>query len=517
VSPYTGEECAAFARQAVDGSVLVLLGGSPAADAVRTACDLLPLVACALKRERQELHAQHNAHNSQRIAEQARTLARGLETARRELQVALHAAEEMRHRSAFLAEASTVLASSLDYDATAEGIARLSVPFVSDWCFVDLVGEDGRLRRVAVAGDDHDGRATRLHEGTRGSLHDPESTPALAAHPELVARFGVADRRWLAVTPDHLPDIDAIGVRTLVRVCLHARGRTLGVITFASASSGRTFDVRDVDLASEVAARAALAVDNARLYREAQTALRVRTDFLSMAAHELRTPLTPIQLQLESLSRRLRRLPIADEIAAARMSDKLGVAIAQTRRLSSLVERLLDVSRIGSGRIDLRLEDVDLSEVVEQVVTRLTPDLENAGCALLLRTPGPVVGRWDRFRVEQVITNHVSNAIKYGAGKPIEVDIEATPTRATLRVRDHGIGIPLDKQPRIFEKFERAVGGYSYGGFGLGLWIVRQIVDALEGTVRVVSQPGEGSTFTVELPRRPAIVVRENEASTSSG
>lgn len=508
LSPFTGLLGPAVARQAEDGSVLVLLGGSPNADRLRMACQYLPLAACALRRERQELEAQQHAQTAQRIAEQARTLAHGLEAARRELQVALHEAEEMRRRSAFLAEASSILASSLEYETTLEGVARLSVPFVADWCFVDLVDEDDGLRRVGVACGDHgeQEREQQLDSATRGLIHPAAAAmqPLALPHPELITRLGIAERLWLAGAPEHLDTVERIGIRSFLRVCLKARGRALGVITFASATSGRTFDVRDIDLAIEVASRAALAVDNARLYREAQTALRLRTDFLSMAAHELRTPLTPIQLQLESLARQLARLPTDDGATTARLRDKLTVAIGQTKRLGSLIENLLDVSRISAGRLDLHLEEVDLAAVVDDVAGRLSMDLHSAGCTLEVRTPGAVVGRWDRFRLEQVVTNHLSNAIKYGAGKRIEIEVHADHSTATMRIRDHGIGIPPEKQPRIFDKFERAVSGLSYGGFGLGLWIVRQIVDALEGSVSVISQPGHGATFIIQLPRRNA-------------
>jgi signal transduction histidine kinase len=170
-------------------------------------------------------------------------------------------------------------------------------------------------------------------------------------------------------------------------------------------------------------------------------------------------------------------------------------------RLSRLVTSLLDISRISSGRLDLELEEVDLAEVAREVAARFEDEARRAGCTIRLRADAPLVGRWDRMRLDQVATNLLSNAIKYGAGKPVEVIAEGDGPRAILTVRDHGIGISEADQRRIFQRFERAVSKRNYGGFGLGLWIVRQIVESLGGVVRVQSAPGGGSLFTVELRR----------------
>jgi anti-sigma regulatory factor (Ser/Thr protein kinase) len=179
----------------------------------------------------------------------------------------------------------------------------------------------------------------------------------------------------------------------------------------------------------------------------------------------------------------------------------LAAAERQTRRIAKLVASLLDVSRITAGRLDLEVEEVDLATVVQEVLSRHEEELQAAGCALTVRCAGPAVGTWDRLRLDQVVTNLVSNAVKYGAGRPVEVLVRADDHTATLMVRDHGIGIPPEHQKRIFDRFERVVSGRHYGGFGLGLWIVRQIVEAFGGSIDVASQPGEGSTFTVQFPR----------------
>jgi signal transduction histidine kinase len=161
----------------------------------------------------------------------------------------------------------------------------------------------------------------------------------------------------------------------------------------------------------------------------------------------------------------------------------------------------MNVPRIQEGRLDLELGDVDLAATVRDVVAQFRPELEQAGCAVSLEAERPVLGIWDASRLEMVVGNLLSNALRYGAGKPIRIAVQADGDTAYLAVADHGIGIPREMQARIFERFERAVPARHYGGLGIGLFIVRRVLEALGGRVRVDSEPGRGSTFTVELPR----------------
>jgi PAS domain S-box-containing protein len=239
-------------------------------------------------------------------------------------------------------------------------------------------------------------------------------------------------------------------------------------------------------------------------------AIGLREDFLSVASHELRTPLTSLRLEVENLLRFARRS--ADE-AAGGVVQRAERIDAQAARLNHLIDELLDVSRIAAGRLELQIEEVDLVAVLEEVRTRLSDEARRRGCALDIRGQPQAVGSWDASRLDQVITNLLSNAIKYGAGKPIEITVEVTGDRAVLAIHDHGLGIPAEDQDRIFRRFERAASSRNYAGIGLGLWIVKQIVEALGGTVTVESRPELGATFTVELPRtRPPAI-----ASLASG
>jgi signal transduction histidine kinase len=248
-----------------------------------------------------------------------------------------------------------------------------------------------------------------------------------------------------------------------------------------------------------MARRAGLAIDNARLYTEAQAAIRLREEFLSIASHELKTPLTGLQLQVQMLARLADQGTLAT-LPAARLMSMLQRAEGQTKRLGKLINSLLDLSRLQAGRLELELANVDLAAVTRDVVELFQPELAAAGSRLVLHAATPVIGHWDRDRVDQIISNLLANAIKYGRGRSIEVRVVQEGAMATLEVLDEGIGIAPEHQGRIFERYERAVGANAYSGFGLGLYIARQIVEALGGAITVSSRPGAGATFRVALP-----------------
>ena len=239
--------------------------------------------------------------------------------------------------------------------------------------------------------------------------------------------------------------------------------------------------------------------DQKRAEEALRKAIILRDDFLSVASHELRTPLTSLKLEVANLSRIARR--DGGSSGAPRLIAKVEKIDSQAARLHRLIDELLDVSRIAAGRLELHVEAVDLAQIVNEVGTRFSDEAARVGSTLNIHAPASVVGRWDKSRLDQVVTNLVSNAIKYGDCKPIDVTLEAEDDRAVVTIRDRGLGIAPNDHERIFGRFERAASTRHYGGIGLGLWIVKQIIDALGGTVTVESTPGTGSTFTVELPR----------------
>jgi signal transduction histidine kinase len=231
-----------------------------------------------------------------------------------------------------------------------------------------------------------------------------------------------------------------------------------------------------------------------------RAALGMRDEFLSIASHELRTPLAALSLQVAGLERALsKRNAVSEE--SRRELHRAGRAVAHVERLARIVDNLFDVSQISAGQLQLARERVDLCEVVRTVESGLSEQATRAGCSVSSSLPAAVTGYWDRFRIEQVITNLLTNAFKYGAGKPVEVSVEATDTVARLRVRDHGTGIAPEVVEQIFERFERFASGHHQKSLGVGLYIARQIIDAHAGVVRVEETSASGSTFLVELPR----------------
>ncbi|WP_257461406.1 sensor histidine kinase [Archangium lipolyticum] len=404
---------------------------------------------------------------------------RALERQARAAEAAHAESEAARTRFALLAELSAVLAEGFELQSVLARAVRLVVPLVAEGCMVELLDKDGRLRRVAVVHQD-------AHEQERlRSL--PEAQALLV--PE--SRDGAPVAGLMRVTGPE---------GTFLRLPLSSHGRVLGAVGF-TCSPSRLLGETELALARDVARRMAMAVENARLYEEAHEAIQMRDRFLSIASHELRTPLTALRLQAQSL---LRGALQARSLALGEVCSKVRVISRQVDRLGHLVDELLDLSRIKEGHLSFQLERVDLADVVRDVVTRFHEDLSRSGSMLVLAgVDAPTVGLWNRLRLEQVVVNLLTNAIKYGKGRPIRVEVHSDADTVWLAVSDEGIGIAPGDQERIFERFERAVSEQNYGGFGLGLWIVREIVHRLGGSVAVRSTLGAGAAFTVELPRRP--------------
>lgn len=239
---------------------------------------------------------------------------------------------------------------------------------------------------------------------------------------------------------------------------------------------------------------------------QAQEAIRLRDEFLSIASHELKTPLTALQLQLQGLRER-------SDAMEKRLVTKIDRATRSTERLADLVESLLDVSRITTGHFELAPKRFNLTEAVSEAVDRLRDAATRAACELSVHADTPIVGTWDRVRLEQVVSNLLSNAIKYAAGTPIDVSLAQDRTTAVIEVRDRGPGIPEEALARIFDRFERAAEMRHYGGLGLGLYVVREIVKAHDGMVTVRNLPEGGACFTVRLPLAPTALISLERAS----
>jgi len=366
--------------------------------------------------------------------------------------------------------------------------------------------EDGSLKQVAVAHVDPSkiAFAAEVEKRYPPSLDDPTGVANVLRTGKSELYADIPDEMLVAASRDaeHLRLTRALGLRSALVVPLAARGHTLGALTLVWAESNRRYSAADIAPMEELGRRAGLALDNARLYAESQRAVRLREEFLSIASHELKTPLTSLQLQVERLQRTVDR-ERKDEPAIERLAGRIETIELHMRRLGSLIEELLDISRISAGQLNLNLEQVDLSDVVQEVVARYKDQISSAGCWTSMHVESPLVGNWDRTRLEQVVSNFLTNALKYAPGKPIEIVAKRRGDTAVLCVSDEGIGIAPEHHAQIFERWGRAVSADHYGGLGLGLWIVRLFVEKMGGSVSVQSEAGKGAAFTVELPLAP--------------
>ncbi|WP_158501591.1 ATP-binding protein [Vitiosangium sp. GDMCC 1.1324] len=409
--------------------------------------------------------------------------------------------EEME--TSFLAEASHLLTASLDVEAALHELARRCVPTLGDACVLQVMDSRGQpllLETVAT----EPAQEALLAEVVRRYSQDSDE-PGLVGlllpqeTPQLLPEVTTPLLKSLTRDAEHLRLMRVLGPRSLLAVPLRARGRTLGALVLFTFSE-RSHEPDDLRFAEDLGDRVALSVDNILLFREARQAVAQRDEFFTVAAHELRTPTTSLKLNVQSLLRGARRGETGPMPPA--LMGKLENIDRNAGRLNALVNELLDVTRIHAGRLRMDLEEVDLSALVQDVAARYELPATQAESPIHLELAGPAVGTWDRLRLEQVVTNLLSNALKYGAGKPVSLRVEASAGLVRLVVRDEGIGISPESLPRLFGRFERAVSDRHYGGLGLGLYITRQIVEALGGTVYVRSAPGAGATFTVELPRQ---------------
>jgi len=363
--------------------------------------------------------------------------------------------EALLQRASFLSNATRLL-SCLDLNKALDTVAHLAVPYLGESCGITLIG-------------------------------DPQSGP-----PTVNVTAG-EDRQPLEIHPRTLAGHSIIysrGPRSSMAVPLTSRNTIVGAI-ITVAPPKRRYTMADLELLEELGRRVALCVDNARLYEGAQEALKGRDQFLSIAAHEIRGPLTSIHLAVQGLLR--------GSLSPAGAHTALEVIEREDRRLGGFVDDLLDLGRISTGQLHFDLEEVDLGTVVRDAVSRLTGTLAPTG-SVTITTGGNLVGQWDRARLDQVVTNLVSNAIKYGEGKPIEITASETDGHVVLKVSDHGMGIDPSMRSKIFDAFQRAAGAKRYGGLGLGLHIAKTIVNGFGGTIAVDGSPDAGSTFTVDLP-----------------
>lgn len=360
-------------------------------------------------------------------------------------------------------------------------------PFRADDLFAGILGNGNPDLSFSVYDNPRDSSPSHLLHVSAGPEEPPDYSPAFSREEGVL----VAGREWL-ITFRTRASFDAGSNRNLVP-WVAVIGMTVSGLLFllsrAQVRSHRAALLARAEAEAERKKIEALADDLTR-------AVRVRDEFLSVAGHELKTPLAALMLNLQGLLRHVERMGDVP----AHVLERLSKSASQVKRLEALVNELLDVSRITSGRFSLHREPLDLVQLVRDTIERHEAQFQRSGIGVKFDAPPALKGVWDRTRLDQVLTNLISNAIKYGAGKPIEVKVTREGDFASISVADHGIGISPEDRARIFGRFERAVSERNYGGLGLGLWISRQIVEGLGGRISCESEQGKGSTFTVVLP-----------------
>ncbi|HVD78316.1 MAG TPA: response regulator [Vicinamibacteria bacterium] len=421
-------------------------------------------------------------------------------------QTARAAAEASERRAAFLADAGISLTSSLDYHTTLARLVRLAVPFMADWCALDVRDEDGTVRRVEVAHADaakEDLGRQLMAFSPDPEGEDPQARVMRTREPFLAPECNDEMLAGLVRDGEARSALRAGGSSMMV-IPLVARGRPLGALTFLSPHSSRTYGRLDLELAEELGRRAALAADNAWLYRSSQEARkgaeranRAKDEFLATLSHELRTPLTPILGWTVMLR--------SGTLDQAGMLRGLEVIERNVRAQTQLIEDLLDVSRIVTGKLRVEVRPIDLVPVVEAGLDAVRPSAEAKEIQLDVKLE-PIDSKVlaDPDRLQQVVWNLASNAVKFTPkGGRMEVRLSRADSHVHLSVKDNGKGISADFLPYVFDRFRQAdsTSTRKYGGLGLGLAIVRHLVELHGGTVHAESEgPDRGATFTVRLP-----------------
>lgn len=410
------------------------------------------------------------------------------------------AAENQERRSTFLAEASRLLADMLDYRTTLLQVARLAVPTLADWCLVDLIETSNNDHSIIAACDPaKEAVLTELKQRYPGFAYaNSLAQKALKTQmPELISEVSDKVLQSLAQDDEHFSLLRQLNLQSYLVVPLTARGRTSGTMAFASARPDYRYTYADLEMAQALAQRAAIAIDNARLYQEAQEANRLKDEFLAIVSHELRTPLNSILGWAQILCNH--------QLEPAKITKALETIERNARLQNKLINDILDISRIIQHQLRLEMQPVDLVPMIQAVIQDMQLMAQAKSIQLtaqLAAGVGQVLG--DRERLQQIVWNLLSNAVKFTPDQgQVTVRVEAVGQFMQLTVIDTGQGISAEFLPHVFDRFRQADSSKTrtQGGLGLGLAIVRHLVEMHNGTVQVSSDgEGRGATFTVQLP-----------------
>jgi PAS domain S-box-containing protein len=412
-----------------------------------------------------------------------------------------NAAEHARRQAAFMADATAILSRSLDYEQTLNAVAQLAVPEIADWCAIDIIDPAGQIQRLAVAHVDpvKVAHARRLEQrypadpNLPGGVHQVIRT----GRPTMMADIPADLIAATAQDDEHRRLLDELAITSYLCVPLVSTSGTLGAMTFVYADSGRHYTERDLAFGQEVAARAALAIENAFAYRRSNEANRLKDEFLATLSHELRTPLNAILGYAQMLNMGM--------LDGDRQTNAISVLTRNAESLRQIIDDVLDVSRITSGKLRLAMRSVDVEEILKNAIATVQPAADAKAVSIRLNVVRSTLSLWgDPDRLQQVAWNLLSNAVKFtSAGGHVEMRLDRDQSSVQIVVTDDGRGIDPAFLPHIFERFRQADSRFSreHGGLGLGLAIVRELIELHGGTVSASSPgPGKGATFEIRLP-----------------
>lgn len=410
--------------------------------------------------------------------------------------------KKIENHKVFLELITAILITSLDYEQIISKIADTCVEHISDGCIIDIV-EGNEIKRLVTRHNDEriQGLVNELQFNFPLKLDSPHPNARVirSGEPEFIK---VVDPDIIAsrtINKKHADLIKSIGVTSLIAVPIKVRGAIIGSINLFTSSDREHFNEQDLELVIEVARRVRLAIENSQLYSKAQKAIKQRDEFISIASHELKTPLTSMKLQMQ-LAERIIARSVDAKIDASYVKKVTELSIKQIDKITVLVEDMLDIGRISSGKMVITFQQENLSQIVKEVLQRLAGELMGLENLLTVEILENVIADFDSFRIEQVLINLITNALKYGGHTPIKVTLTTKDKFVYLSVHDQGPGIDPRDHQRIFGRFERAVHFNNISGLGLGLFISRQIMEQHNGELVVESVPGKGAIFTASFP-----------------
>lgn len=511
--PYTEEFRTVRGFHLAENSMLVFVGAPPKLSLSKNLRAIFSMAAASFAGEAALTHSQKQTEILRESAVVYKALVASLDSTKSKLQATLNERDQalLSHRrqneaDAKLLNGTQTLLSTLDFRTTLKNVVQIAVQNIADWCFLYLAdsNEEGSKMHFAemAAREPADERNLASYLKLCQSVTKGPSPVGQVIESKTEKYFsGLSRERILALSNSEAEGEALFQCKPgfIVVQPMIMSGDLIGILSYGFRAGGFELSTQDFLLVQRWTAQSTMAISNATLLQEAQMAVRARDELMSISSHEIRTPITAMKLQVQLMKRQIEKLGV-ESIAPEKFVKLVDQSDSQLRKLSRLVEDMLDLSRINTGHFSFSLGKINLSDVVSETLDRLLPNLVSAGCSVRVHIAPDIFVEGDVSRIEQVLTNLLTNAARYGAGKPVRLTLKKVAGMAELRVQDEGQGIRTEDLERIFEKFERAISRNEVSGLGLGLFIVRQILIAHKGSIRAESKFGEGAVFITTIP-----------------